>query len=126
MSRKAPLIFGAALVWAFSTLLAFAQTAVVQRNANLRPDPSTGHAPIRLLHPPEKLKVLDPTPQDRYLHVRTATNEEGWVWKANVRVEAAIESDTTGGQVSDLISPDWDKPAPTSTDFTADFESLPM
>lgn len=120
MSRKTPLVFAGALVWAFSALSAFAQTAVVQRNANLRPDPSTNQDPIRLLHPPEKLNVLDPTSQNRYLHVRTSANEEGWVWMANVRVEAAPESDTTGGQVSDSISPDWDKPEPTSTDFTAE------
>ena len=120
MWRKVPLVLAGVLVWIFSALSAFAQTAVVQRNANLRPNPSASQAPIRLLHPPEKLNILDPKPQNRYLHVRTAAKEEGWVWKANVRVEAASESGTTGGQVSDSISPDWDKPEPTSTDFTAE------
>lgn len=35
-----------------------AQTAVVKNNANLRRDPSTNQAPIRLLLPPEELRLL--------------------------------------------------------------------
>ena len=77
----------AVLLW---TTVAFAQTATVTHNVNLRSDASTSQPPIRLLAPSEPLlTVLDPTPSAGYLHVRTSNNEEGWVWARNVSMNAA-------------------------------------
>jgi uncharacterized protein YraI len=80
------------LLW---TTVAFAQTATVTRNVNLRSDASTSQPPIRLLSPSERpLTVLDPAQTSGYLHVRTANSEEGWVWARNVSVSATTPPPT--------------------------------
>src|SRR5262245_50642777 len=66
-------------------------TAVVERNVNLRRDPSTTQPRIRLLKPPDELELLDSVRTNDYYHVRTASDEEGWVWARNVRVETDSE-----------------------------------
>ena len=82
----------AILLWA---TFASAQTATVTRNVNLRSDASTSQPSIRLLTPSEPpLAVLDPTPSSGYLHVRTANNEDGWVWARNVSVSTAAPTPT--------------------------------
>ena len=61
--------------------VAFAQpTAVVTRNVNLRSTPSSTLTPIRLMVPPERLLLVTTTPVNGYYHVRTAQNEDGWVF----------------------------------------------
>ena len=67
--------------------LAYGQTATVERNVNLRNDPSTSQPPIRLLKPPTILGLLDLDPSNGYYHVETANNEQGWVWGPNVRID---------------------------------------
>jgi len=63
------------------------QTVLVQRNVNLRRDPSTEHPPLRLLRPPEELELLDSLKTNNYYHVRRAESDEtGWVWANNVRI----------------------------------------
>ena len=42
--------------------LAAAQTAVVTRNVNLRPDPSTDNAPVKKLTPGTHVELLEPDP----------------------------------------------------------------
>ncbi len=64
--------------------LALAQTATVIRNANLRPDPSTSQAPIRLVQAGEELTVLSAAPESGYHRVRTADGQEGWVLARNI------------------------------------------
>jgi len=64
--------------------VSFAQTVVVQRNVNLRADPSTANPPITLLTPPTVLTLLETMKQAGYYHVRTASSQEGWVWGPNV------------------------------------------
>src|ERR1019366_10159315 len=77
--RMPRLVLGAIAVLLWTTV-AFAQTATVTHNVNLRSDASTSQPPIRLLTPSEpSLTVLDPTPSAGYLHVRTANNEDGGV-----------------------------------------------
>ncbi len=67
----------------------FAQSAVVQRNVNLRADPSTDNPPLALLTPPTVLSLLKNTKQAGYYHVRTASSQEGWVWAKNVMLSNA-------------------------------------
>ena len=51
----------------------------VERNVNLRRDPSTTQNPIRLLLPPDTLALLDSVRTAGYLHVLTSDDENGWV-----------------------------------------------
>jgi len=77
----------ATILWAAT---AFAQSATVIRNVNLRPEQSTVEPAIRLLTPAEPpLTLLEPFLQDGYYHVRTSAGEEGYVWAPNVRVSTA-------------------------------------
>jgi uncharacterized protein YgiM (DUF1202 family) len=80
----------AALALVLSSAAALAQTAAVARNVNLRPDPSTARAPIRLLTPEDQLTLLEPGAQAGFYHVRTTRGEEGWVWGRNIRVIAPL------------------------------------
>ena len=66
-----------------------AQTAMVQRNVNLRRDPSVTEVPIVLLTPPATLRLLETTKQQGYMHVRTSMGQEGWVWAKNVSLSNA-------------------------------------
>lgn len=74
--------------------LASAQTAVVTRNVNLRPDASTDNDPIEKLKPGAKLQLLEPEATDGFFHVQAADGNNGFVWAKNVRVES-----TPGGPV---------------------------
>jgi hypothetical protein len=72
--------------------LATAQTAIVKRNVNLRSDPSTDSDLVEKLTPPTELQLLEPDPTDGFYHVRTADNEEGWVWGRNIKILAGTPS----------------------------------
>lgn len=74
------------LLWA---ALANAQTAIVTRNVNLRPDPSTQNAPLAKLTPGTQLELLEPAPTAGFLHVKTPDGTEGWIWNRNAHVEVA-------------------------------------
>ena len=81
------LISGVALLW---WTAASGQTVTVVHTVNLRPDPSSEYASIRLLAPSEPpLTLLEPGPESGYYHVRTGAGEEGYVWGRYVRVSAA-------------------------------------
>jgi Bacterial SH3 domain len=69
--------------------VALGQTAVVQRNVNLRADPSTANPALTLLTPPAMLTLLESSKQAGYYHVRTTSDQEGWVWAKNVMLSAA-------------------------------------
>lgn len=62
------------------------QIIEVNRNVNLRLDPSSTQAPIRRLEPPERAALLDTIRINGYLRVRTAGGLEGFVWSRNVTV----------------------------------------
>lgn len=70
-----------------------AQTAIVKSNVNLRRDPSTTQAPIRLLVPAEELRVLSLTRMNNYYNVATNQNEQGWVYSNLIELD---ESRTIG------------------------------
>jgi uncharacterized protein YraI len=104
--------------------LASSQTAVVTRNVNLRPDPSTHGDPIDILTSPTQVQLLDIGSTNGFLHVKV-NNESGWVWSRNVRLQQTASSGTgrtepTGGTLSATISSDWDKPSPQTASFESD------
>jgi hypothetical protein len=93
------------------------QIAVVERNVNLREDPSTEHPPIRLLKPPTQLTLVSAEEEDGYLEIRTVDGEEGYVWARNVRIESGT---LTIAAVASEFDPVWEKPAPNKSQFTGE------
>jgi len=78
-----------AVLLAWSTALS-SQTAVATRSTNLRRDPSTQHARIRLLGTNEQLSLLSSQVRNGYYHVETSDSTKGWVWARNVRIDARV------------------------------------
>jgi Bacterial SH3 domain len=71
---------------------AYAQDAIVLRDANLRVDPSTNEPPEARVHQGDMLTLLDLTPEHGYYQVRTRDKKEGWVFSRNIRVIASPSS----------------------------------
>ena len=65
------------LLLLLSAGLAAAQTAVVKRNVNLRPDPSTDKDPIAKLTPGTQIQLLDPGLTNGFLHAQV-DDQTGW------------------------------------------------
>lgn len=58
----------------------FAQKqGTVTASVRLRPSPSTKEAPISVIQQGAQVTLLDPSPKDGFLHVKTADNKEGWI-----------------------------------------------
>ena len=114
-----------------STVLS--QTAVVTRNANLRPDPSTDQDPIVKLIPPAQVELLEPDPTNGFYHVKAGANE-GWVWGKNIHISAggappvpspappSAHGSASGGALIEptpapAVSSDWEKGSPENNVF---------
>jgi len=103
--------------------------AVVTRNVNLRPSPSTAGRSIRLLKPPDELELREDTATNRFYPVRTDEGEEGWVWSRNVRVASAPEQPVSPSiapriaaaqaAIAASIDESWSKPDPSRSSFTS-------
>lgn len=104
----------------FSAGSLWSQDAVVERNVNLRHDPSTAHPPKRLLKPPDQLDLVDQTQANGYYHVRTSEGEEGWVWGRNIRL---LTLPLEPVPASSTISDTWTKPQPNQIAFTSGGET---
>lgn len=104
------------------------QIVVVERNVNLRRDPSTSHPRIRLLLPPDELELRDPaTVNNFYPVIRAESNDTGWVWAHNVRIEAALGQPTGVAREAASpasIDPSLPKPAPVSGRFRSPVRNL--
>jgi Bacterial SH3 domain len=74
------------LVWSAAAL---GQSAVTSRPTNLRGDPSTRHAAIRLLDAGQPLTLLSSQKRNGYLHVETSDSTKGWAWARNIRIDTA-------------------------------------
>jgi hypothetical protein len=72
-----------------SASFAFAQTAEVVHNVNLRSDPSTSNPAITKLLPGAHLHLVDAALVSGYYHVKTTTGKVGFVWGKNVQIGAA-------------------------------------
>jgi uncharacterized protein YgiM (DUF1202 family) len=69
--------------------LAAAQTAVVTRNVNLRPDASRNGAPVETLKIGTKLELVETEQTNGFLHVKTEDGTEGWAWSRNLQVQTS-------------------------------------
>lgn len=116
-SFRLRLAIGLLFALALSTASAAQQIVVVERNVNLREDPSTEHPPIRLLKPPTTLALIAESEEEGYYEVRTAEGEEGWVWTHNVRVEAGSLAPTA---IATEFDSSWNRPAPNKSSFTGE------
>jgi len=109
----------------FAAGWAGSQIAVVTRNVNLRPDPSTGNTPIDKLTPETKLTLIETGATNGFLHVKFNA-ESGWVWSRNVRIRQASPPNAGGGSTpiegatATTIASDWDKPLPQVSSFNSD------
>ncbi len=83
------------LVLALFCAIAAAQTAVVTRNVNLRPDGSTDNAPIETLKRGARLTLIDPDPSDGYYHVTAPDGHDGFVWGRNIRLQTGFAPTAT-------------------------------
>jgi hypothetical protein len=89
----------------------YGQTAVVLQNANLRRDPSTAQAPIRLLQPQEQLQVLSLTPTNGYYNVATLQNEQGWVFGQFIEIDESQVKGRTNRNTNLRRDPSASQPA---------------
>lgn len=78
--------------------LASAQTAVVTRNVNLRPDASTDNDPIEKLTPGAQVQLLEPDSTNGFYHVQAADTQTGWVWGRNIRIQEGVPVSTPTSQ----------------------------
>lgn len=69
--------------------VAAAQTAVVSRNVNLRPNTSTNGVPVETLKIGTTLELVETEPTNGFLHVKTEDGKDGWVWSRNVHVQTS-------------------------------------
>ena len=113
-----------ALIW-FCLWATFVlpQTATVTRNVNLRPDPSTDHAPLAKLRPPAPLALVEPHATNGFYHVK-AGQQQGWVWGHNIKIQLQQPPPGLPGNGSLIepspvsqISSGWDKGTPQNTIF---------
>jgi hypothetical protein len=95
----------------FLVTVASAQTAVVIRRVDLRPDANSTRRAIRVLSVDENVQLIGPYLTNGYFHVRTGKNEEGWVWGRNVEVEGALVDTLPGPGAIPQSRPPW-APAP--------------
>jgi hypothetical protein len=75
--------------------LAAAQTAVVTRNVNLRPDASTDNTPIEKLRPPAQVQLIAPDATAGYFHVKAADGQTGFVWGKNISISTPSSNGST-------------------------------
>jgi len=94
-------------------VVAAAQTAVVTRNVNLRPDPSTNNDPVETLTPGAQLALIDSGPTMGYYHVKAPDGQRGFVWGRNVTIHPDASTPTsTSGSAGESPSPLIDKGHP--------------
>ncbi len=104
------------LIGLVTTGAALGEQVVVKRNVNLRHDPSTSQAPIRLLKPPETLDLVVPEKTNEYYHVKSTQGEDGWVWSRNV---AVVEGTASPEEIpSATVEDGWGTSAPSENTFT--------
>src|SRR4030081_3302157 len=59
---------------------------ILTKNVNLRSGPSADAPRSATLKVHSKVRILNPTPDNGFYHVRTVQNKEGWIWAQGVKV----------------------------------------
>ncbi len=100
-----------------------AQTAVVTRNVNLRPDASTNNAPVETLKPGARLTLLDLAPTNGFYHVKAPDGQIGFTWTRNVTVTSSLTPPPAGGGTGESLLPLLAKGHPVDWWFVFKFNS---
>jgi hypothetical protein len=112
------------LILSLLCIIAAAQTAVVTRNVNLRPDASTNNDPIETLTRGATLMLLEPDQTGGYYHVKAPDGQRGFVWGRNVKIHADASTPTpTSGGAGESPSPLIAKGHPVDWWFAFKFNS---
>lgn len=91
--------------------------------------PSKTADALRSLEKREEVEILDPTPEDEYLHVETEDNLQGWVLAKYVKEAPPADAEhpaqhtaasAVNAHASTSIATTWAKPAPQVGTFTID------
>src|SRR5215471_12824143 len=77
------------------TISAFAQTATVERNSNLRKSASSSSTVVELLPAGTQVSLISNRKLSGYYHVRAQDGEAGWVFARNVTASTAAETSPT-------------------------------
>jgi hypothetical protein len=109
-------------------------TAIVQKKANLRHDPSADKPAILILLPDQEVEVLDTKKSPRYAKVRTDhPKKTGWVLKSAISIlpeeppavvtpppdnpDNMVTAPSPGTAPAATISPDWTKQKPVTVAY---------
>jgi hypothetical protein len=112
------------LVLSLLSVIAAAQTAIVTRNVNLRPDASPDNGPIETLKPGSQLTLLDPASTGGYYHVKAPDGQVGFVWGKNVKIQANAPTPTAiNGGSGETVGPLIAKGHPVDWWFVFKFNS---
>jgi hypothetical protein len=95
--------------------VATAQTAVVQRNVNLRSDSSTDSDIIETLKAGDQFQLVSASKRDGYYHVTAADGRDGWVWARNIKILSATPAPASSPSANPLPPP---SPAPAGDLFS--------
>jgi uncharacterized protein YraI len=88
-------LFSLLVFLVFLANVAAAQTAVVTRNVNLRPDASVNGAPVETLKIGTQLEIIEPEQTHGFLHVKIIEDgTQGWVWSRNIHVQTSVAAAT--------------------------------
>ena len=86
------------ILWLFIAQAAYAEYLVVQRNGNMRAEPSTDSEILEKIHTGDKLILLELDQTNAYYHVKgTQSGQEGWVYRTLVKKVEGDISDPPGG-----------------------------
>jgi hypothetical protein len=111
------------LVLSLLCVVAAAQTAVVTRNVNLRPDASTNKDAIETLTPGANLTLIDSGQTMGYYHVKAQDGQRGFVWGRNVKIHPDAAAPTSTSASTESPSPLIDKTHPVDWWFAFKFNS---
>ena len=111
------------LVVSLLCVVGAAQTAVVTRNVNLRPDASTDKDPIETLTAGAQLTLIDSASTMGYYHVKAQDGQNGFVWGKNVKIQSATTPTSTSSRSGESPSPLIDRGHPVDWWFAFKFNS---
>jgi hypothetical protein len=83
--------------------LAFADTATVQTDSNVRQRPSRSSNIVTTVSAGDQVELISAKPRRGYYHIRTTDGDEGWVLARNVQVDASGSTPSNPPETQDLF-----------------------
>jgi hypothetical protein len=110
------------LVFLFSALAGYAQTATILRGSNLRKAPSTSTAILETLHQGDSVTLMSTRKRSGYYHVSASDGTVGWVLAKNVSTSGPAPSPGPSPGPGPAPGPG-PSPGPTPTGLVAQLEA---